>query len=63
MPKVATETEATAPMAVRTDIGRTYDRSVKIQDVGGATPENPHPKAAFVNPDPKSIHQFDLTSK
>jgi hypothetical protein len=44
--------------ASRIDDGRTYDRSVKIKDVGGATEANPHPHAPFVNPDPKSIHDF-----
>ncbi len=39
--------------ASRTDTGRTYDRSVKIADVGGATLDNPHPKADFVDPNPK----------
>jgi hypothetical protein len=42
----------------RTDTGRTYDRSVKIQDVGGASEADPKPQADFVNPDPKSIHTF-----
>ena len=60
MPTPANETEATNPMATRTDTGRTYDRSVKIEDVGAATEANPHPRAPFVNPDPKSIHRFDI---
>jgi hypothetical protein len=43
--------------------GRTYNRSVKIGDPGGATEANPKPTRPFVNPDPRSIHQFDLTRK
>ena len=53
MPTPANETQATNPMATRTDSGRTYDRSVKIEDVGGATEAHPHPKADFVDPNPK----------
>jgi hypothetical protein len=45
------------------DSGRTYDRSVKIGDPGGATPDNPKPTRQFVNPDPKSIHTFDLDER
>ena len=36
----------------------TYERSVKIDDVGGASESDPKPAAPFVNPDPKSIHKF-----
>jgi hypothetical protein len=39
--------------------GRTYDRSVKVGDPGGATEANPKPARPFVNPDPKSIHDFE----
>jgi hypothetical protein len=46
--------------ASRTDTGRTYDRSTKIEDVGGATEANPKPEADFVIPDQKSIHQFEI---
>jgi hypothetical protein len=42
----------------RIDSGRTYDRSVKIGDPGGATEDNPKPTRPFVDPDPKSIHDF-----
>jgi hypothetical protein len=41
--------------------GRTYDRSVRIGDAGGANKDNPKPAMSFVNPDPRSIHKFDLT--
>jgi hypothetical protein len=41
--------------------GRTYNKSVRIGDPGGATESNPHPTRPFVNPDPRSIHTFDLT--
>jgi hypothetical protein len=32
--------------------GPTYDRSMKIEDVGGATKDNPKPQADFVDPNP-----------
>jgi hypothetical protein len=38
--------------------GPTYLVSTKIEDVGGASDGNPKPSAPFVNPDPKSIHNF-----
>jgi hypothetical protein len=38
--------------ASRTDTGRSYDRSVKIADPGGATVDNPHPASPFVDPNP-----------
>ena len=40
--------------AARTDLGRTYDRSVKVGDPGGASPDNPHPASPFVNPNSTS---------
>jgi hypothetical protein len=40
--------------------GRTYDRSVKVGDPGGATEADPHPTRPFVNPDTKSIHRFEI---
>jgi DNA repair exonuclease SbcCD ATPase subunit len=43
--------------------GRTYDRSVKIGDAGGASETNPHPSMPFQNPDPKSIHTFDISGR
>jgi hypothetical protein len=57
MPKPAGAND-TKDQASRTDTGRTYDCSVKIEDVGGATEADPKPLADFVNPDPKSIHSF-----
>jgi hypothetical protein len=57
MPKPAGANDS-KDQASRTDTGRTYDRSVKILDVGGATEANAHPKAPFVNPDLRSIHKF-----
>jgi hypothetical protein len=57
MPKPAGANDS-KDQASRTDSGRTYHRSVKIEDVGGATEGNPHPQAPFVNPDPKSVHKF-----
>ena len=32
--------------------GPTYDRSVKVGDPGGASPDNPHPANTFVDPNP-----------
>jgi hypothetical protein len=56
MPKV----EDSKSQESRTNDGRTYDQSVKIEDVGaGAMPDSPPRQAPFVNPDPKSIHDFD----
>jgi hypothetical protein len=43
--------------------GRTYNQSVKVGDPGGASEANPRPTRPFVNPDPRSIHKFDLTRK
>jgi hypothetical protein len=65
MPTPATKDEATNPTkAMRIEEARTYFRSVKIEDVASPTPDNPRPEPApFVNPDPRSIHKFDLTQK
>jgi hypothetical protein len=49
MPKPAGANDS-KDQASRTDTGRTYDRSVKIMDVGGASEANPKPQAPFVNP-------------
>jgi hypothetical protein len=38
----------------RIEDGRTYDRSVKVGDPGGASPDNPHPARPFVNPNPNN---------
>jgi hypothetical protein len=57
MPKPAGANDS-KDQASRTDTGRTYDRSVKIGDPGGATEDNPKPTRPFVDPDPKSIHDF-----
>jgi hypothetical protein len=35
--------------------GRTYDRSTKIADPGGATEDNPHPVSPFVKPSPDGL--------
>jgi hypothetical protein len=40
---------------------RTYNKSVKIGDPGGATEANPRPTRPFVDPHPGSIHTFDTT--
>ena len=42
----------------RIDDGPTFNQSKKIGDPGGATEANPNPTRPFVNPDPKSIHDF-----
>jgi hypothetical protein len=54
MPTPANETQATNPMATRTDVGRTYNKSVQVGDPGGASEANPHPTRPFVNPNPDS---------
>jgi hypothetical protein len=54
MPKPAGANDS-KDQATRTDVGRTYDRSTKIADPGGASEDNPHPVSPFVKPSPDGL--------